>query len=211
MVKVYGPALSLDASGTIGDAMTFSKWKGRNYVRERVIPSNPRSGLQVGFRSMFKFLSQQWDGLAAPDKASYAELAAQINASPFNAYMRANQLRWRNFSAPSQAYPPAMAGAIGVFAGGFPTAIAGVASVQLAFSLATVNQNWAVAVFQALAPGFTTSLANCIAVVELASVAMEIFLHSPLEPDTYYYNFRLITEDGILGAEEGEINATVTA
>ena len=41
MVKVYGPMMSLDATGTIGKTATFSKWKGRNYVRQRVVPANP--------------------------------------------------------------------------------------------------------------------------------------------------------------------------
>ena len=49
MVKLGGPALSLDASGTVGGILTFSKWKGRPYVRTRVIPSNPKSGAKWAF------------------------------------------------------------------------------------------------------------------------------------------------------------------
>ena len=43
MAKVTGPLMSLDASGTVAGTVVFSKWHGRNYVRQRVIPQNPRS------------------------------------------------------------------------------------------------------------------------------------------------------------------------
>jgi hypothetical protein len=46
MAKVTGPLMSLDASGTVGNTAVFSKWKGRNYVRLRVIPQNIRSAGQ---------------------------------------------------------------------------------------------------------------------------------------------------------------------
>jgi len=41
MAKVTGPLMSMDASGKLGDAIVFSKWKGINYVRQYVIPANP--------------------------------------------------------------------------------------------------------------------------------------------------------------------------
>jgi len=43
VVRVTGPLYSQDASGTIGKAIVFSKWKGRNYVRKHVKPANPQS------------------------------------------------------------------------------------------------------------------------------------------------------------------------
>jgi len=51
MAKVTGPLMSLDASGTVANTTTFSKWKGRNYVRLRVIPQNPQSVAQQAVRS----------------------------------------------------------------------------------------------------------------------------------------------------------------
>ncbi|MDZ7721677.1 MAG: hypothetical protein U5R06_02325 [candidate division KSB1 bacterium] len=41
MAKVTAPLFSLDASGTIGKAFTFSKWKGRKQLR-----ANPRFAVQ---------------------------------------------------------------------------------------------------------------------------------------------------------------------
>ncbi len=41
----------MDASGSVGGAMTFSKWKGRNYVRQLVTPLNPQSNSQAEVRT----------------------------------------------------------------------------------------------------------------------------------------------------------------
>ncbi len=43
--------MSLDASGTVAGTITFSKWKGRNYVRQRVTPANPQSEMQRTYRA----------------------------------------------------------------------------------------------------------------------------------------------------------------
>lgn len=102
MAVVKGPLFSLDASGSVAGAITFSKWKGRAYVRQRVIPSNPKTGGQLGRRAMMRFLAQKWDALVAGDKASWTTLAAQIVASNFNAYVRDNLQYWHNFKPPSQ-------------------------------------------------------------------------------------------------------------
>jgi len=32
MVKLNAPLMSLDASGTVANSITFAKWKGRNYA-----------------------------------------------------------------------------------------------------------------------------------------------------------------------------------
>lgn len=88
MVKVTAPAMSLDASGSIAGTMVFSKWKGRNYVRQLVRPSNPKSGGQVYNRAMFKFLSERWKSISTGDKATWQTLADELKASTFNAYVR---------------------------------------------------------------------------------------------------------------------------
>jgi len=50
MAKVTGPFMSLDASGTFGNILTASKWKGRPYMRQRVDPSNPSTAGQIAVR-----------------------------------------------------------------------------------------------------------------------------------------------------------------
>lgn len=58
MAKVTGPLMSLDASGTVGGTATFSKWKGRNYVRLRVTPQNPKTDNQATSRTYMGAIGQ---------------------------------------------------------------------------------------------------------------------------------------------------------
>lgn len=208
MVRVHGPMMSLDASGTLAGTVVFSKWKGRNYVRERVTPANPKSGGQVGMRAMLKFLSQNWAALSAANKATWEDRADAGSYSPFNAYTSYNQKKWRDFTSPSTEDPAAGVGTIGVLAN--EAATAGVRSITLDIDITTSNDNWGIAVFRGLAPAFSTAWDNLIGIIPAAAIASYVLVDTPLTPDTYYYNFRAITEDGVMGADHGEVNAIVT-
>jgi len=58
MAKVSAPFLSLDASGTVASTLTASKWKGRNYMRLRIIPANPQTSAQQVVRSVLGTLAK---------------------------------------------------------------------------------------------------------------------------------------------------------
>lgn len=58
MSKVSAPFLSLDASGTVASTLTASKWKGRNYMRLRIIPANPKTAGQKAVRSILGTLAK---------------------------------------------------------------------------------------------------------------------------------------------------------
>jgi hypothetical protein len=208
MVKVQAPALSLEASGQLGGALVFSKWKGRPYVRSLVKPANPKSGGQVGMREMFKFLAQKWDGLSGADQATWEDRADQLIVSTFNAYMSYNQFRWRDFLAPSTADPAATADTPPTDGAG--SAVAGVRSITVTQAITAAADGWGVAFFRALTTGFATAFDNLIGVGLIVGTADVILVDSPLDPDTYYYNMRSFTLDGQLGSEIGEVNATVT-
>lgn len=208
MVKVNAPALSLDASGSLAGSLVFSKWKGRNYVRSLVRPSNPQSGGQVGVRSMFRFLTQQWAALTSFDHATWEDRAEDAAISPFNAYVSYNQFRWRNFLAPTQDYPEAETAFSGTL--GAATAAAGVRSITVTQPVTAPGNGWGVAFFRAAATGFATAFDNLVRVLPFDGTNDIVFVDTPLEPGTYYYNLRTITDDGALGAELGEVSDTVT-
>lgn len=87
MARVKGPLFSIDASGSVANTITFSKWKGRNYVRQHVIPQNPQSATQVNVRTAWDLLVVSFQGEAAPEKASWNVFADQFNMSGFNQYV----------------------------------------------------------------------------------------------------------------------------
>lgn len=207
MVRVNAPAMSLDASGSLAGALVFSKWKGRNYVRQLVIPSNPRSAGQQSVRGMFKFLSQIWNGIAANRKATWEDRADDKIVSPFNAFMGYNQSRWRNFLAPTQSDPAEAAVSTADFIN--EAAAATARSITVSGTIDGVGGHWGVMIFRQTTTPVVTAYSNLIAAIATPLHQVYKYVDTPLEPDQYYYNFRLFSVEGYLGAEETEVNATV--
>lgn len=58
MAKVTGPLFSVEASGAYAGVIVFAKWKGRQYVRQLVIPANPQSALQEAARNAMRVAGQ---------------------------------------------------------------------------------------------------------------------------------------------------------
>jgi len=88
MAKVSGPFYSLDASGTLGKAITACKWKGINYVRKWFIPENPKTEKQVNQRLALTIALAYFKALTAPDKVLWEEAAAGMGMSGINLYMK---------------------------------------------------------------------------------------------------------------------------
>jgi len=90
MVRVTGPFLSLDARGTLGDVMTASFWRGVNYIRQRVIPHNPRTSRQVAIRSVLTDGVSKWrfGTISQSDKDMWNSYAKGQEYSGFNRYMQ---------------------------------------------------------------------------------------------------------------------------
>jgi hypothetical protein len=63
MALVLGPLMSIDASGTYKDALTFSIWKGRNYVRSWFRPTNPKTTAQQANRTQLAAAVSAWHAL----------------------------------------------------------------------------------------------------------------------------------------------------
>ncbi len=78
MAKVTGPLMSLDASGTVANTAVFSKWKGRNYVRLRVIPQNPQSAGQQLTRGYLAVLSKAAKAVLTAFKDTLPGLGSQF-------------------------------------------------------------------------------------------------------------------------------------
>ena len=87
MTRVTGPLFSLTASGTIGDVITYSNWKGLPYVRTRVIPANPQTDNQVSARNTLTGgVSAYRDDASVPgaSRSSWDFYASGTGMSGFN-------------------------------------------------------------------------------------------------------------------------------
>ena len=198
--------MSLDASGTVAGAIVFSKWKGRSYVRRHAIPANPQSGLQVGIRAMMRFLAPLWTSMPITN-TTWIPLAETDRISPFNAYIRYNMQRWRQYKPPTDAYP--------ADEGGTPpsapttTVTNGVHSITLTITQGSNPSD--IFVIHRGNSGFTPSLSNVIAILPNENPA--VYVDHPLNAGIYYYRVRgaLFTPaHGTWGALEAEVSGSAS-
>lgn len=208
MAIVKGPAMSLDASGSLAGAIVFSKWKGRNYVRQLVTPANPKSGAQTGFRQSMKYLSQVWAGLTAGNKATWEDRAADMIVSEFNAFTSYNQKRWRNFLTPSKEDPAAEASTPATAPTG--VAVAGVRMATITLTDSGTPPDWGYLLFRDTTTGFTPAISNAIRMIDWDVAGATEIIDTPLDPDTYYYRSKGFNDDGIAGALDVEFSVVIT-
>ena len=123
MAKTTGPLFSLEASGTVGKTVTYSHWKGRPYVRRRVIPLNPFETDQVAARNRIRSVANgmSWCSKTAlkttppgvtdetairaitpDDQAWNGFLVAKAIGKNFDTYTAA-QAVWTGFGAPEKS------------------------------------------------------------------------------------------------------------
>lgn len=96
MAKVTGPLLSLDASGSVASTITFSRWKGINYVRQRVIPTYSNTALQIAIRDLVRDATLAWKAestiggvdIDTAYKTAYGVAASGMAMSGFNLYVK---------------------------------------------------------------------------------------------------------------------------
>lgn len=87
MARVTGPLMSLSASGSLADTITFANWKGRDYVREYFVPANPNSATQVNVRTAWTLLVAKWQSLSAPEILGWDTYAEAFKMSGFNKFV----------------------------------------------------------------------------------------------------------------------------
>lgn len=94
MARVNGPLFSITASGKLADAIVYSRWKGRDYVRQWLIPQNPRDPKQVNVRLAFALLVAYWHTQTDPNKALWQTFADDLKLSGFNVFMGRGMLAY---------------------------------------------------------------------------------------------------------------------
>lgn len=106
MTKVIGPLFSLDARGTLGDTLIYSKQSGTTYTKAYAVPSNPKTDDQMGIRIGTKAITQAWSLLTDEQKAAWEPLADQLHLSPYHAFLAFNCRRWAKHHMPSVVPEP---------------------------------------------------------------------------------------------------------
>jgi hypothetical protein len=191
--KLDGPLMSMGASGSIGGILTFGSNKGRNFVRQLVIPSNPKTPAQQGVRSAMKWIGQEWRQLSAEDQATWETRAGQTNISPFNAFSSKGMDNWSNGMGPQRQDP-----AETVDVTGPPTAPADVVTerrVTLTWTDPVSTGAFGVVIYISETTGFTPGRNNAVALIDMT---VEQFISQTLQPGTYFYRLGAFDFAGIL-------------
>jgi hypothetical protein len=145
MATTQGPLMSLDASGTIAKSLTFAHWRGRKYVRQWVMPTNPNTPLQQGMRAMMQFLTTYWALFTAPQKAEWEAEGTGDNITGLNAFVRTNQTRVRQNEWPV-FLPSSVAGAEEA-APANVTVVPGPGSLTVTWTDSVGANDWATLIF----------------------------------------------------------------
>jgi hypothetical protein len=82
-MKTTGPCLSLAASGSLGNAITYSRAGGKNICKRKSNPTQPNSLAQIAAREVMKFLINAWKNFSVEEVAYWT---AQAYDSPLNIY-----------------------------------------------------------------------------------------------------------------------------
>jgi len=90
--KVFAPFLSIGAKGTVAKTLTASSWKGRDYMKQRFVPNNPKSSRQVARRASMADGVSKWrfrsDLISAANKTLWASYGDKHQVSGFNRFMK---------------------------------------------------------------------------------------------------------------------------
>jgi len=206
MARVHAPLMSLDASGSVAKAITFSKWKGRNYVRELVTPHNPKSGLQTGQRAAVTWSTKQYASIGATAQANWKSQGKAKNISPINAMVHLNGQRARQDKPPYK--DPNITSATAEAAPTAVVATAGPKSGTITWTDSTGAQDWGTAVYMLAGGAPTTGPATLIAMV---ARGVQKYLISNLKTGTVYHiKLRGFSTDGTFSVDTADTTFTPT-
>lgn len=194
MVKLKGPGMASTAAGGLGKVLIFSQSKGRAYAKKWTKPANPKSPAQIAMRVVTQYISLQWFNLPQADRDSWTTLATQLNVPPMTACIGWNTARARSGIYPATLWPGASVNAP-------QTWLSWVITVQPR-SLLHVFGYWAKptgrgwVVHRAEGAPVLRAWNNFVKFVEAGQVSGVTWWNDHLDPGTYYYQARRISNDG---------------
>jgi hypothetical protein len=208
MVKLTGPGLSTDASGSIADVVTFSRTKHRNYLKKHAGPKQPRTPPQLSIRALIAFLSSEWQLLTSTHQATWKQLVPKVAPTPYHSYISINMQRWRSWKPPSKSYPATETGII-------PSSIhhsatGGFGLVELTMNNPTTPYPWGYLIFRDTVSMPAQRWDRLVHAIRRDPAATTTHRDTPLDPGTYYYRFSGFSDNGIWRHAATERTAVVT-
>jgi len=154
---------------------------------------------------MFKFLTQNWSAILTADKAAWQDLADELVASPFNAYLKANLQNWHNFLTPTHATPATRIGTPSDNA--LTAAVWEENRIKLSLAGTALGDAWGIALFAKDGGAVTPAVGNAIIVDPDETIAAHDIFWTPPSVATWHFNSIAFADDGAQAAAGGAQDA----
>lgn len=213
MAKTVAPLFGIDASGALADTVVFSKWRGRNYVRIRVMPAQPRTDPQVGVRASFTGLVALIKSETASVQHEWDEAGKTKGITWLNAFVSQNQSNLKvgkgiqqHPTATPEAQPPT---APSLTCTGAKGRVIVTISVPTTSPTAPYAYLFHAAISTtAITPAWSNlkALGRMLATETGWAVSFEL----PLKPGTYHAQARVSSANAVLSDPSTDVSFTVT-
>jgi hypothetical protein len=95
-MKLRSPIHSIDARGRFADALVLGIWRGINWARKFVVPTNPQSLRQSIVRKNLVAVTRSWATLTPAQREAWEVFAQLVGASD---PQTANEIHWTGMAA----------------------------------------------------------------------------------------------------------------
>ena len=205
MAKTQSGLFALGASGSIGGALTFASWKGRQYARRLVVPSNPDTPAQRSVRAGMSWGSKEWAQLTAPQQVTWEPAAKAKNYLPFNAFVSQGQKNMAQDLGFQSEDPAPASGAPAVPT--VPSATGGSGQATLAWTDGVAADNFGVIVYALVGGAVTPGPQVIYGLADIGDLGIVI---PRLEAGTWHFKLKSFAIDGVLSVATADFTAVVT-
>ena len=95
-MKLRSPMHSIDARGRFADALVLGIWRGINWARKMVMPSQPRTPRQITVRGILTSVARAWGTLTPTQRANWEAYAKLVGPSD---EQTGNTVHWSGIDA----------------------------------------------------------------------------------------------------------------
>lgn len=129
MAKIFLSPLIIDLRNKVADVV-FSKWRGINYARSRVVPANPQTAAQQSVRNSLARLVDFWQHLTTGIKNAWDYLAKGKEYSGYNLFVGHNRVTEQNLQLIDESLDTGLSQNLTVFDASSPVS----GEIQISFS-----------------------------------------------------------------------------
>jgi len=88
MAKVRAPLFSLDATQSVGGALTFARHKRRRLAKSTPIPTDPHTPAQLAQRNLYGMAIEAWRALSQAQRDALRPEATKAHLPIYQYFMR---------------------------------------------------------------------------------------------------------------------------